>query len=346
MTLHAAARHTDRRTRNLRIAVRHFFFATVALALLVTVIPSTAAIYGTNAAQPKKPAEPEPPFVIRLVSAQRARYQGYDVLTVNGVGAMDGKQVQMGVQNTDMNSNKYDPKADVAGVVNGAKPGDYVRVEVDRKDRQVWIKKAAAYKVSPGEEQPGTFVFDESYTKGDRGSQLAVRMSKFGTFVEAIVAQKRNDAKQLVTDESLAAKVNAYKKGDVIEAEVQGGTPPTLAAVDLYKAPEEARFQKLVDIEVDGQKYPAVELDQDGKPVSLPLTGKVVSKKLTADPKLASAARALRAGTVVLFKTTEDGGKTYLKEIHAAPKQPAKADAKTGSGGKPDMKAEGKTAGK
>jgi hypothetical protein len=255
--------------------------------------------------------------------------------------------MQMAVPNTDSQSNKYEPRNEIATVINAAKPGDYVKLELERKDQQVWIKRATDFKVTAGEEQPGTFVFDESYTKGDKGQeQLAVRMSKFGKFVEVVVAQKRNDAKQMVTDEALAAKVNAYKKGDVIEAEVQGGSTPTLTAVDKYKAPEEAKFQKLVDIEVDGQKYPAVELDQDGKPVSLPLVGKTVNKKLTPDPRLASAARGLRAGTAVLFKTTEDGGKTYLKDIHPAPRQPAKADVKTGTGGKPDMKAEGKTAGK
>ena len=319
----------------------------VVLALLVAAFPAGAAGYGPKTPtypQPKKAAEPEPPTVIRLVSAKRERYQGYDALVVDGVTALDGKQMRMAVPNTDMQASKYDPRSDIATVVNGAKPGDYVQVEVEKKDQQVWIRRATAFKVSPGEEQPNTYVFDESYTKGEKGQQqLAVRMSKFAKFVEVVVVQKRNDAKQMATDEALAAKVNAFKKGDVIEAEVQGGATPVLTGVDLYKAPEEAKFQKLVDVEVDGQKYPAVELDQDGKSVSLPLTGKVAGKKLTPDPRVASAARALRAGTVVLFKTTEDGGKTYLKEIHAAPRQPAKTDARTGSVGKPDMKAEGKT---
>ena len=68
----------------------------------------------------------------------------------------------------------------------------------------------------------------------------------------------------------------------------------------------------MVETEVAGdQKGPAVELDQNGKTLTLPIKGKLTNKKWQPDGQLLSRAKSLKAGTAVLFSTHTEDGKTY-----------------------------------
>jgi len=152
-----------------------------------------------------------------------------------------------------------------------------------------------------------------------------------------IPMKKADGGKSLGPDAVIAQRAGAFKKDDVVEADLRpgpGGTDyMTLAGIEAYKAPEQAKLEKIGDTEIDGQKYPTVELNQDGKTVSLPVAGKLQGKKLVPDPKVLSAARSLRAGTEVMFRTREEDGKTWLREIQRAPAQPAAKPAPAGKSG-------------
>ena len=263
------------------------------------------------------------------------------MLVVTGQSLVDGKNVQLAVHNTDDKAGKFDPNPELAAEVKGFKQGDYVKAEVDAKANETWVKKIEAYKMAPGEEQPHGFVFNESYTskEGDQ-DVVVVRLIKFGHVVEALVPMKKTDAKTTAPDPVLAERAGKFKKDDVVEAELQpgGGSKMVLVSLDAYAPPEHAKMVKVGETEVDGQKYPTAELDQDGKTVSLPIVGKTQGKKLVADGRVLGAAKALKPGAEVLFRTREEGGKTYLKEIQAAPKAPAAKAEKPEM--KPDPKAE------
>jgi hypothetical protein len=126
----------------------------------------------------------------------------------------------------------------------------------------------------------------------------------------------------------------------VVEADLKpgpgGSEYMTLANIEAFKAPEQAKLEKLGETEIDGQKYPTVELNQDGKTLSLPVAGKLQGKKLVPDPKVLGAAKSLRAGTEVIFRTRDEDGKTWLRDIQRAPAQAAAKPA----GNKPAMKPE------
>ena len=301
--------------------------ALIALALAGLIVPapvpSASAAYG-NKAQANQPPAPLPPMVIRFAEGKRARYFGHDVLVVSGVGAMDGNPVQIAVPNVDARSGKFEPQPRVMDEIKALKPGDYVRVETTVKDKQVWMRKVEPYKVTPGEEQPGTFVFNESYTQAVGGQDhLYVRLTKFANIVDCVIPMKRNESKQSVPDPAVSEQLGKFKKGDVVEAEVQPGRPfATLRGIEAYAAPVPAKMGKVVETEIDGQKYPAVELDEGGKSLSLPVNGRLSGKKRVPDARLLSSAKALKPGAEVLIRTREDGGKTWLKEIRPAPRQP------------------------
>ena len=175
-----------------------------------------------------------------------------------------------------------------------------------------------------GEELPGNFIFYESYSKNETTPPVQwVVLQKFGQTVDAVVPMKPNDKKQMEADPAVLAAVNGYKKGDVVSVEVGPGNPPVIRSIDLYKAPQEAKLGKVVEAEVaGGQKGPAVELDQNGATLTLPIRGKVVNKKWAPDAQLLSRAKSLKAGTAVVFNTHDEEGKTYLKDLKSAPAQP------------------------
>ena len=196
--------------------------------------------YGNKYAQAKPVAVP--PMVIQVSEAKRARFFGNDVLVVSGVEPIAGKQMQMAIPNDTENNknNAYKPKAEPAGVAQSAKPGDYLMVESERKDQQIWIKKLTVYKVAKDEELPGVFVFRESFTKRDNGVDLqVVTLVKFGQFVDAMVPMKKNEDKTTSPDQAMTAAANSFKKDDVVDAEVAPGTPyAMLVSIDAHSAPE------------------------------------------------------------------------------------------------------------
>ena len=86
---------------------------------------------------------------------------------------------------------------------------------------------------------------------------------------------------------------------------------------------------KMTEAEVaNGLKGPAVEIEQDGKPVTLLIPGKMAGQKWVPDMKVAGMAKGTRTGTAVLVKTRESDGKTFLKEMKPAPKTPVASKGK------------------
>jgi hypothetical protein len=136
----------------------------------------------------------------------------------------------------------------------------------------------------------------------------------------------------MVTDPDLLAAVGTFKKGDIVEAEIKAGNPPVVQSLDRYKPAVEAKMSKMTEADVaEGVKGPAVELDQNGKPLTLLIPGKMAGQKWVPDAKLAGQAKNTRPGTAVLVKTRDADGKTFLKEIKPAPKTPVAAKDSKGS---------------
>jgi hypothetical protein len=125
----------------------------------------------------------------------------------------------------------------------------------------------------------------------------------------------------MAPDPAIMQLAATLKKGDPIEAELSPGQPyAQILSLDPHKAPQNAKLEKLGDVQIDGAKYPAVELSIDGSTQSLPLVGHVMSKKLVADGRLLAMVKQIKPGTDVVIRTRDENGKTWLRDIQRAPK--------------------------
>ena len=130
-----------------------------------------------------------------------------------------------------------------------------------------------------------------------------------------------------------------FKKGDVVEAELKpgpvGSEYVTLANIEAFKTPEQAKFEKVGETEIDGQKYPTVELNQDGKTLSLPVVGKQQGKKLVPEFKVVNGGQVAAGRDGGVLPHAGRGREDVAPGDPAAPAQPAARPA-----GKPAAKAE------
>lgn len=132
---------------------------------------------------------------------------------------------------------------------------------------------------------------------------------------------KPSGKKEMTSDPAILEFVNALKVDDVVEVDAVDSQPmPVIRHIDRFKEPTEAKIGKVVEADVaDGVKGPAVTFDAGGNSVVLPVIGSMVGKKWVADNRVINRAKGLKAGTAVLYKTHEEGGKTFVKEITIAP---------------------------
>ena len=132
-----------------------------------------------------------------------------------------------------------------------------------------------------------------------------------------------------------------------MEAEIKPGNPPTILSIDTFKAAEEAKMGKMTEADVaEGVKGPAVELDQGGKTMTVLIPGRLIGQKWAPDMRMAGLAKQIKAGTSVMFRTRESGGKNFLKEIQPAAKAPGAAKEKAPTAAKEKAPAPSKEKGK
>jgi hypothetical protein len=293
------------------------------LALGVAFFAAPAAAQEKKGNKNEKDYAPPQPVVMKYLGSQKARFQGHEALMIAGETAVGGKRVTLPVPNKD--KYKYSPDEGMEDRIKGLQSGEYIVIETETKDYQTWLKKLDSYKMQAGEEQPNNFVFQDTYPRKEGDKEVViVALLKFGNYIDAVLATKRDESsKQNVTDPDMAAAVGKFKKGDVVEVEIKPGNPPVIQSIDAFKPAEEAKMGKVVEADVaEGTKGPAVELDQNGKTVTLPIQGRMQGQKWVPDARLAGSIKGFKAGTAVVFRTREAGGKTYLKELKAAPKAP------------------------
>ena len=300
---------------------------TPALALcgIVTV---SAAISLSAVVKPKpKPATPPvPPMVIRYEGKQEEKYSGKKVLMVYGVDLSAGKEMKWIVPPADMKAKTYTPDPKIMDYLDQLKEGDYAKIKMHSKYNDNWLEGIDFYKMTPGEELPGNFVFYETYEKKESDPHVQiVTLQKFGQAYDLVLPMK-TDGKESVIDPGMLATVNAIKKGDVVSADAVGGDLPVLKYIDPYVPPAHAKISKVVESDVtDTLKGPAVEVDEDGKSVTLLIMGQVSGKKWVADQMLLSRVKSFKPGTLVLVTTHSDSGKTFLRDIQMAASQPTAA---------------------
>jgi hypothetical protein len=299
---------------------------------VVMALPAALAWGAVVKPTPKPAAAPVPPTVIKYEGNQRQKYSGKEAVVVYGINLLTGKEMQLTVPASDAKAKTYTPDPKIMDTVDQLKPGGYVKIEYHTDYNTNWLNRVEFYKMADGEELPGNFVFYESYENKDKEPHTqVVTLQKYGQAVDVVLPMK-SEKGQSVIDADMLTAVNNMKKGEVVSVEVINGNPPVIKSIDPYKAPVQAKMGKVVESDVaEGMKGPAVELDEDGKSVTLPLKGEVSGKKwVVADQVLLNRVKKMKLGTAVLVTTHDQDGKTFVRDITVAPVQPAAASG-TGS---------------
>jgi hypothetical protein len=304
-------------------------------AILAAVIASTLVLCAAArpaAAQEKKKTH----VVVRYVAYQddgRYRYQGKPLMVL-AVESLDGRAAELLVPNRDMNKNdRIDPLPRVLDTVRALKKGDPIRIELDDAKPRPYVVDVKPYKLKPGETDPKAYVFENSFRKEEgRSTYTAVVLSRFDEHTTYAVQQKRDKDGDMSSDPAIIELLPKLKTGDVVEAEVKpGGAVPTLTSLERYAMPQNGKFVKVTELDVDGQKAPAVELERDGKAVTAVVAGKAQGKRWVPDPKVLAAAKKLKPDAEVVFRARDDDGKLWLKEIEPAPKAPEESARERGA---------------
>lgn len=291
-----------------------------------------------NSKQNDPPARPEP-LVIRFEAAQRQKLLGNDIMVVTGTEVLTGKERQFGVENeTPQNKNgqpKYEPNARILEEINKVKTGDYFRIEPKSpkntysKDAIAWIDKAAPFTAAEHEAEPGVYVLFDSYKEKKDGVDVyVITLTKFGKYYDCY-APMVQDGKNQVPDANIVKIADEVKKKEIVEATLQpAGKNYFVTSMDAYQAARPATFTKLADADLQGQKAPAVELKDAGNDATLLIPGKMNGKRWVVDSALLADAKKLKPGSAILIRTREVDGKSYVRQIALAPKDPTATPAK------------------
>jgi hypothetical protein len=247
------------------------------------------------------------------------RYQGKPVMLLGVEPLEGGRPIELVVANKDMKGDKYDPVPKVAETVRDLKRGDVIKIELDDTKPKPLVREATRYKLKPGETEPHTYVFENTFRKEEgRSSYTAVVLSRFDEQITVAVQQKRDKDGDMASDLAILELLQKLKTDEVVEAEIkETGRIPVLTSLQRYTPPQEGKFLKLTEQDVEGQKAPAVELERQGKPVTALVQGKMQGKRWVADAKVLGAVKRLKPDSAVVFRARDDG-KLWLKEIEPA----------------------------
>jgi hypothetical protein len=308
--------------------------ALVALALVAFAGPGLAA-------EKKEPTR----MVVRYLGHQedgKYRYLGKPVMVVAVEPIEGGRPVELAVPNRDQNSNKVDPIPQVAEAVRTSKAGDVLKIELDDAKPRPWLRYAKPYKLKPGEDDPRAYTFQNSFRKEEgHSTYTAVVLSRYDEPLTVAVQQKKDKEGDMVSDGQVLDLLQKLKTGELVEADIRReGGRAVLTSLERYAAPQNGKFVKSTEVEVEGQKAPAVELERGGKAVTAVVVGKTQGKRWAPDAKVMAAVKKLKPDAEVTFRCRDDDGKLWLKEIEPAKKEEPEgaAAARAGRGAEDDKR--------
>jgi hypothetical protein len=225
----------------------------------------------------------------------------------------------LAVPSKDPKKSDYAPIDKVADAVKGLKQDDYIMIEV--KKGQNASQKTSLHSVKPytpkaGEMEENVYIYQIHARQQEGGKDfIGVVLMKMGETVTAQVPMVKTESGGSAPDQKMIASFDGYKKDQPVEVTfATKGKNPVIATIDPYAQPEPAKFVKMTEVDVDGQKAEAVELTVKDKPVTAILTGKVApNKKWAPDAKLASQTKRLKPDQAIDARLVKDGDKTWLR---------------------------------
>lgn len=256
--------------------------------------------------------------VARYVGTSQGSSGGHSVAVLRAK-TMAGSNVSLVIPNDDPKKPTPTPSKEIMDTLKGLKPGQLLKISVDKDPKQgIILRSVDEYKPQPGEDTPNGYVFSKSIEKpAGKSSTTMVVLTKFGQEFTFAVPAKRGEGGVMESDPDVMASLSKLQTEAPVWAQHRGNQ---LLAIEPYTEPQTGKLVKLSVTEVDGRKVKSTEVDQDGKSVTLLVPGKAVGKRWVPDSTVTSQLARVHAGSMVAFRTHEDGDKTWLREILPAPK--------------------------
>ena len=107
-----------------------------------------------------------------------------------------------------------------------------------------------------------------------------VTLGKLGQTIVAEVPDKKGTGGAIEPDPDMIATMNQLKEGDSVWVEMNG---KMLALIEAYVEPITGKFTKYTESEVEGHKLRGLEIDQDGKTLTLLVPGRANGKAWITD---------------------------------------------------------------
>jgi hypothetical protein len=265
--------------------------------------------------------------VARFRGASRGMISGKPHLLIS-IEPAGGRAVQVPIPNNNEDRSEYDPNQKLVETVQDLKPGDLIEVSVDRQrpPHPTVVRRIRPYELKPGEDQPNGYIFKGSEEKTiGKSKKTLVTLGKLGQTIVAEVPDKKGTGGTIEPDPDMIAAMNQLKEGDSVWVEMNG---KMLALIEAYVEPITGKFTKYTESEVEGHKLRALEIDQDGKTLTLLVPGRANGKAWITDSNVTRQLSRVRPGTMVQYRAKEDGEKNWLRSIEPAPKSPLEANPK------------------
>jgi hypothetical protein len=214
------------------------------------------------------------------------------------------------------------PKKELDDAVKKLTKGQYVKAGVATSSLGPTLVSIEAYDAKPGEDTENGYVFSKTFEKA--GGKTVI-FTKFGQEYSFVVPTRKGEKGVMELDPDIAAAVDKLTEGSSYWVQKVGNK---LSAVEPYTDPQVGKLIKIKDTEVDGHKVPSADVETDGgKTVTLLVPVKAVGKSFVTDTVVNSELHRVHLNTMVEFRTHEDGGNTWLREIMTAPKTTEKKPA-------------------
>lgn len=258
--------------------------------------------------------------VYKFVSARKLGAGGRDHLVVIVQPPSGGAQVRLVLPNSDRD--RYSPKKEDADLVSGMQPGQFLQAQSEKTDGLMSVTSIASWSPRPGEETPHGYIFMNSSPSEKNPADLEVDLMKFMEPVKIIVPGEAGADGRPAPDATIDAELKAVHPGDVVWADVVPGKKLALMAIVPWSEAQHGKLMRVGPADVDGQRGFAAEIATDTKPITAFIPMTLQNGKRAPDARLLTEARKAGNGSEVLFRTREDGDKTWLLEIERPQKDP------------------------
>lgn len=272
------------------------------LAFAAAALLAIPALCAPPPKEPPGPPEPKSEFV-KFVKVEATKGKKTGMIKVTLVGSNKTGNLPFELSEAEISTLK-----DLKG-------GEYLTIDVLKKDNRDTVTAVTVYELKPGEEEENVYVYNGTEEKNVGGHDVIVmnttKLGKEHPFT--IPSQKDPKEKKVVPKEDFRTALADLSEGDSIEVIAGPGPAAIVKAVRKYEAPKIGTFVKVTEETVEKAKVTTVVLKDDND----------TDETITVPAKnsgLIANVKKFKEGDKVQYRAAEEKGTLTLVEIKKAPK--------------------------